>query len=248
MCTYHNQLKGVINHMEFKKLSSPSLKELFISELETMILSGKLSIGEKLPSERVLAESMQVSRAVVNAGISELARKGFLMIKPRIGTFVADYRRDGTMDTLISIMNYNGGILRDAEIRSILELRIAFDTLAVKLCIPKITHDEIAILKEYVNQMGQTDSPEEAAELAFCFQHELAVLSGNIIMPLIFTSFKVPIITLWKRFCRLYGLESLYENTAVLCDYIEQRDTKKAINWLTSTINDTINGNRQIYY
>lgn len=234
--------------MEFKKLSSPSLKELFIRELETMILSGKLSIGEKLPSERVLAESMQVSRAVVNAGISELARKGFLMIKPRIGTFVADYRREGTMDTLISIMNYNGGILRDAEIRSILELRIALDTLAVKLCIPKITHDEIAILKEYVNQIQQTDSPDEAAELSFCFQHELAVLSGNIIMPLIFTSFKVPIITLWKRFCRLYGLESLYENTAVLCNYIEKRDAKKAIKWLTSTINDTINGNRQIYY
>ncbi len=234
--------------MEFKKLSSPSLKELFIRELETMILSGKLSIGEKLPSERVLAESMQVSRAVVNAGISELARKGFLMIKPRIGTFVADYRREGTMDTLISIMNYNGGILRDAEIRSILELRIALDTLAVKLCIPKITHDEIDILKEYVNQIEQTDSPDEAAELSFCFQHELAVLSGNIIMPLIFTSFKVPIITLWKRFCRLYGLESLYENTAVLCNYIEKRDAEKAIKWLTSTINDTINGNRQIYY
>ena len=179
MWTYHNQLKGVISPMEFKKLSSPSLKDLFISEIETMILSGKLSIGEKLPSERVLAESMQVSRAVVNAGISELARKGFLMIKPRIGTFVADYRRDGTMDTLISIMNYNGGILRDAEIRSILELRIAFDTLAVKLCIPKITHDEISILKDYVYQMGQTDSPEEVTELSFCFQHELAVLSGN---------------------------------------------------------------------
>lgn len=248
MWIYHNQLKGVTHHMEFKKLSSPSLKELFIRELETMILSGKLSIGEKLPSERTLAESMQVSRAVVNAGISELARKGFLMIKPRIGTFVADYRRNGTMDTLISIMNYNGGILRDAEIRSILELRIAFDSLAVELCIPKITHDEIAILKDYVNQMEQSNSPEEAAELAFCFQHELAVLSGNIIMPLIFSSFKIPIITLWKRFYRLYGLESLYENTVVLCDYIEQRDTKKAIEWLTSTINDTINGNRQIYY
>ena len=110
--------------MEFSKLSAPSLKELFINQLETMILSGKIPIGEKLPPERELSESMQVSRAVVNAGITELARKGFLIIKPRVGTFVADYRRNGTLETLISIMNYNGGILRDAEIRSILELRI----------------------------------------------------------------------------------------------------------------------------
>ena len=48
--------------MEFKKLNAPSLKELFISELENMIISGRLPIGTKLPSERELASSMQVSR------------------------------------------------------------------------------------------------------------------------------------------------------------------------------------------
>jgi len=234
--------------MEFTKLSAPSLKDLFIHEVENLILSGKLPIGDKLPPERDLSKSMQVSRAVVNAGITELARKGFLTIRPRIGTFVADYRRNGTMETLISIMNYNGGILREAEIRSILELRIALDTLVVELCIPKISDSEIAILKEYVIQMEETDSPIIASELAFKFQHELAFLSGNTLMPLIFYSFKVPILTLWERFCRLYGLEALRVNTAQLYGFIEQRDTKKAIECLTSTINDTIQGEKQIYY
>ena len=42
--------------MLFKKLSAPSLKELFVAELEGMILSGKLEIGAKLPPERELAE------------------------------------------------------------------------------------------------------------------------------------------------------------------------------------------------
>lgn len=234
--------------MEFTKLSAPSLKELFIQELETLILSGKLPIGEKLPPERELAKSMQVSRAVVNAGIVELARKGFLMIKPRVGTFVADYRRNGTIETLIAIMNYNGGVLRDAEIRSILELRIALNIMAVELCIPKITDDEMDILKGYVKQMEETDSPEAACEIAFQFQHELALLSGNTLLPLIFFSFKVPIQSLWMRFCRLYGIESLRKNTASLCHHIEQRDTKKAVESLTASINDTINGHRQIYY
>ena len=40
--------------MEFQKLNAPSLKELFISELENMIISGRLPIGTKLPSEREL--------------------------------------------------------------------------------------------------------------------------------------------------------------------------------------------------
>ncbi len=51
--------------MEFQKISSPSLRELFVNQFEELILSGKLKIGEKLPPERQLAEEMQVSRAVV---------------------------------------------------------------------------------------------------------------------------------------------------------------------------------------
>ena len=101
--------------MDFTKIKAPTLKEIFVREIETMILSGKLKIGEKLPPERILAEQMQVSRAVVNSGISELSRKGFLEVKPRSGVFVIDYRRYGTTETLLSIMNYNGGQLNKDE-------------------------------------------------------------------------------------------------------------------------------------
>lgn len=234
--------------MEFSKLSAPSLKELFVEQLESMILSGKLPVGEQLPPERILAESMQVSRAVVNAGITELARKGFLTIKPRIGTFVGDYRRNGSMETLMSIMNYNGGRLRDDEVRSILELRIAMDSLIMNLCIQKITSEEMYIVREYVFQIKEAKTIEEAAHLAFQFQHELACLSGNTLMPLIFHSFKVPILTLWERFCQLYGIESLYKNTSKLYEYIERRDSEAACKFIKDSINDTISGTRQIYY
>lgn len=111
--------------MEFQKISSPSLRELFVEQVQHMILSGKLKTGEKLPPERQLAEEMQVSRAVVNGGIADLQRMGFLIVKPRSGTYVADYRRTGTIETLLSIMKYNGGSLRNEEIRSIFEVRIA---------------------------------------------------------------------------------------------------------------------------
>ncbi len=234
--------------MEFTKLNAPSLKELFIQELETLILSGKLAVGEKLPPERELAESMQVSRAVVNSGITELARKGFLIIKPRVGTFVADYRRDGTMDTLMSIMNYNGGILRDAEVRSILELRIAMDALAIKLWLPKATDEELKRMRDLVEQMKQAPSATAASQIAFKFQHELAFLSGNTLLPLIFSSFKVPVISLWERFCQLYGREELYDNTDKLCRYLEARDTEGAIEWVHTYLTEAIGGKFSIYY
>ena len=103
--------------MAFEPLYAPSLKELFVQKLQGMILSGELSQGEKLPSERELCQQMGVSRAVINAGITELARRGFLEVLPRQGTFVADYRRNGNMDTLMAIMEYNGSMLGKEEIR-----------------------------------------------------------------------------------------------------------------------------------
>ncbi|MCX7773465.1 MAG: GntR family transcriptional regulator [Clostridia bacterium] len=234
--------------MEFSKLSAPSLKELFVRELESMILSGRLPIGTQLPPERDLAGSMQVSRAVVNSGIVELARKGFLVIRPRVGTFVADYRRNGTIETFLSIVSYNGGMLRNDEVRSILELRIALDKLAVELCSLKITDDELANLRASVEALGKAKTPDEAVSHAFAFQHQLALYSNNTLLPVIFSSFKALTRTLWLRYCTLYGISSLYENTRVLFSHLEKRDFEGAIQSLTATIQDSISGSRPIYY
>ena len=56
-----------------KKKSSGSLKESFVQSIENKILSGELKIGDKLPPEREIVETMGISLTVVNAGIAELA-------------------------------------------------------------------------------------------------------------------------------------------------------------------------------
>lgn len=234
--------------MEFTKLSAPSLKELFVQELEGMILSGKLKVGEKLPPEREIAQIMQVSRGVVNSGILELARKGFLSIKPRVGTFVADYRRVGTLETLISIINYNRGVLRSGEVRSILEIRMALSALSIRLAVNQLTEEDMITLRKHVDGIAKSSTYREASEKAFDFHHELSVLSGNMLMPLIYYSFREVVISLWDRFCVLYGKEKLYANTDKLMQFIEKKDIDGAINWSDYTCKDAISGKEQIYY
>lgn len=234
--------------MEFQKISSPSLRELFVDQLEHMILSGKLKIGEKLPPERQLAEMMQVSRAVVNSGISELEKKGFLIVKPRSGTFVADYRRKGTIDTLLAIMKYNGGNLKNEEIRSIFELRLALDSLAARLCISKLQEEDIQLLLEKVENIHTATTNKEAILAAFEFQHEFALLSGNTLIPLVFQSFRAPIFTMWERFVDLYGVDVLYQRNYITWTYIKNRDTDGAIEWMERSMAECIDGDYKIYY
>lgn len=196
--------------MEFKKLNAPSLRELFVNELQNMILSGKLEIGSKLPPERELAESMKVSRAVINSGIAELEKKGFLVVRPRIGTFVADYHRDGSLDTLVAIMNYNGGVLKNREVKSVLEARIMFMVEATRFAIDRASDEELLGLQEYVYQMENCTDPEKTASLIFEFSHEIAYISGNTLLPLFFVSFRDLVCSLWVRYGQKYGTKELY--------------------------------------
>ena len=233
--------------MLFKKLNAPSLKELFVAELEGMILSGKLEIGAKLPPERELAESMQVSRAVVNSGLDEMEKKGFLVVKPRIGTFVADYRKYGTADTLVSIMQYNGGMLRDKEVRSILEVRIMFMNLAATLAIDNADDASIAGLEQYGPALKGRGDPEEAASLIFDFSPELSFIGGNSLLPLFFASFKDLVTNLWVRFASKYGAAALAESAEQIFIHVRDRDKDAAIRYITDSTNESIDGCRQIY-
>lgn len=90
--------------MEFKNVNNLSLKSLFIKEIESMIISGKLPQGSKLPPERELAKKMGMSKTAVNSGIADMAKKGFLEIKPRQGTYVANYTKYGNIDVILSII------------------------------------------------------------------------------------------------------------------------------------------------
>jgi Transcriptional regulators len=234
--------------MEFARLKAPSLTDLFVSQIEKMILTEKLKIGEKLPSERELAETMQVSRAVIKGGVAELVRKGFLIVVPRVGNFVADFKSYGNMETLMAMMDYDGGKIPFDGVKSVFEVRIALTTLALRLLIPRITDAEIDELGLLASEIGKATNSHDTAEASFAFVHRMVLLSGNILIPLIFTSFKAPVMTLGERYCDLYGLKAAYEKSYKLWKCISKRDIDGAIAWLEYSLNNSIDGDRQVYY
>ena len=231
----------------FKKLTAPTLKELFVQELEGMILSGELAIGQKLPSERELAQRMQISRSVVNDGLAEMARRGFLEISPRQGTVVADFHRNGTLDILVSIMSYNGGQLPREEIRSILEIRGVMMAFALESAIPNMTSEQIEELREQSEAFSRAKGAEEAAQLIYEFDHMLSAFSNNTLLPLFFCSFKTPIKELWRRYVTRNGVSILKRRNDQLLDCIARKDVACAKRVIADSLAETISGRTEIY-
>lgn len=233
--------------MGFEKLSSPNLKDMFTQKIQGMILSGELLVGSRLPPERTLAEQMRVSRTVVNSGLAELAEQGFLEVRPRQGTYVADYRRQGNLSTLTAILEYKEGALGREEIRSILEVCRALERLAADRAIRYASDEELESLGVPLTRIAAAASANDAAQAAFTFRHELALAGGNTILPLIYYSFKEPLVALWGRYCGRYGNLALVRNTETLYSFIKKRDADGASCWINAYLERIISGRQQIY-
>ena len=210
--------------MGFTRIETLSLTDLFVQQIENMILSGELTVGEQLPPARELSLRMGVSRPVISAGLVELEKLGFVEIKARQGVYVSDYRRRGTMETLVAIMRYNGGALRRSEVKALLEVREALELLCLKLVLAKCGDEELESLSPVLESIREARNSDEAAERVFCFHHELAVLSGNVLLPLLYHSFKPQSEYLWSLYCKRSGIEALYRIKLALYSALLNRD------------------------
>ena len=140
----------------------------------------------------------------------------------------------------IDIFNDNGTLSEAAG------LYIGMDRFDVREQIEKDL--EAAGLLEKVEAIRQARDNRQAAEAAFAFQHELAMLSGNTLLPLIFRSFYSSVLVLWERFCALHGIDTLYQTSCRLCGHIRDKDIPGAVAWIDYCTRETISGRRRIYY
>ena len=70
---------------------------------------GTWKIGQRLPSERDLCETFDVSRMTVRQAITLLVDEGILERKPGSGTFVASSRVKEKIRVLLRLSNPKGG-------------------------------------------------------------------------------------------------------------------------------------------
>jgi fatty acid metabolism transcriptional regulator FadR len=185
-----------------KPIRTESLKDVFIKRFEELILSGSFPVGKKLPSERELALQLGVSRPVVHEGLVDLAAKGLVTLIPRVGTLVNDYRKEGSLSLLTSLVHYHQGDLEPELLASLLEMRLLFEVETARLTALNRTTEQLESFYALLRQEDHVEHHgiEKISELDFNFHHLVALSSGNHIYPLLLNSFKHCYINLAGQF------------------------------------------------
>ncbi|WP_066224620.1 FadR/GntR family transcriptional regulator [Formosa haliotis] len=156
-----------------------------------------LEPGDKLPSERMLAEKFNVSRSLVREAISKLEFFGLLKSIPQSGTFVAD----------IGVVAMNGMIdfilkLDDPDFKALVETRILLELKIVKLAALRRTEEDLVqienALKAYEDKVKNGNQPAVQEDLLFHLA--IANASGNSTLNLFMLKITPEIITNFKKY------------------------------------------------
>src|SRR2546423_4111948 len=135
----------------------PRLSDKVADMMLDTILSRRLAVGDRLPSERELGEQFGVSRTVVREAVRALVAKGVIEVRSGSGLRVAAVDAAAVSESM-SLFMHGGGIEFEKvhEVRAVLEVHIA------GLAAERATDDDIARLRE-VHERMQREAGEVAA-------------------------------------------------------------------------------------
>lgn len=154
-----------------------SLRNEVAGYIQGLINSGQLKPGDRLPTERVMAEKFGVSRTVIRDAVKTLAGIGLLEVKHGVGIFVAT--PDGTTvgRHLSNLLCYHLDTIEHIyEVRILLEKAAAH--WAALRCTPE-DYIKIKNLLEEARHIDQEEYTDRFAELNRYFHLCIAEASQN---------------------------------------------------------------------
>ena len=212
--------------MSVKSQNSLSVREAFVRNIERKILSGELKIGERLPTSRELCAQMGVSLTIVNAGVAELAYKGFVEVKPRHGVYVADYKTNGNPAMMLAFIQYNGGRLNAHDVRCFCETRMALDPVAAELAIQRASEKEIGEWEAKLEEMRNEQNTEKFCVLVTEFYHKLYLMTDNPLIAMFFHSAMEPQQRMYQLFIGKNGKDQVLSNAEEAVRLVKAKDVE----------------------
>jgi GntR family transcriptional repressor for pyruvate dehydrogenase complex len=150
------------------------LSDKVADALTESILSNRLAVGERLPSERALCEQFGVSRPVVREAVRSLIAKRLLADHPRRGHVVTRVESESVSESLtLFVRGRRLDYAQISEIRSVLEVETA------GLAAERASDEQIAALRVARDGIVPGLSADEAAVIDIEFHRTIAQATGN---------------------------------------------------------------------
>lgn len=144
--------------MPFAPVRKQQISDLVFEQLRESIYRGELKIGERLPSERELAEVMRVSRSSIRKAINRLLDMGYVENRSG-GTFVRLPEARPLHDPFAYVMSPG-----QSSLDELMEVRIGLECQGVALAAERANEMDITFLELAFAEMNDWQPDREKAK------------------------------------------------------------------------------------
>lgn len=219
-------------------ITRQKLSDQVFDRLWEMIVSGDLSPGDAIPSERVLMEKFGVGRPAVREALQALANKGVITISHGERSRVNQLNANIALDQVDEVAK----LLLSAEpsnLEHLKEVRKILEAGTVRIAAEKATPEDIATLRAiHDRQKASANDPKAFVQADIAFHEAIATMTGNPLLQAVTRAMLSWLFEYYKPLLYWSGRENttLMEH-ARLIDHLEARNGDEAANLMRAHLN-----------
>lgn len=162
----------------FREIAIETPVDKIIKQIRGLITSGQIKPGDRLPSERKLAERLGVGRTHVRDAIAKLEFYGILKTMPQSGTVVAGIGITALESLITDVLK-----LENSDFASLVETRVILEIQAARLAAERRTVDDIITIQKALDAYSEkVQNNEPAVEEDLLFHLKIAEASKNNVL------------------------------------------------------------------
>jgi len=175
--------------MDIAPISRKNVSEQVAESIRDTILAGSLSAGDRLPSERELAERFEVNRSSIREALGRLQALGMVETRQGGGIIVRDFLADGGLAILPYLLSPNGAT-DPRMFTDVLEVRAAFCSFLAEQAAKRASASDLASLRQILLGLEAAETPFERQRQDFEFFRTLADATGNRVLILVLNAIR----------------------------------------------------------
>lgn len=161
----------------FTPIKSTRVYEQVVEQIKQMIIEGTLKKGDKLPTERDLAEQLKVSRTSVREALRALEVVGLVESRQGAGNYIRESFENSLFEPMSMMF-----LLEKGTPLEILEFRKVLEVEAAVLAAARIEKEEIEVLGILLDKMKACDDEDRSITLDKEFHYTIAKASKNLLI------------------------------------------------------------------
>ncbi len=162
----------------FNEIKIDSPVDNIIKQIRSLIISGQLAPGDRLPPERKLAEKLGVSRTHIRDAIRKLEFYGILKTLPQSGTVVSGIGIVALEGLISDVLK-----LERNDFASLVETRVILEVQAAKFAAERRTEGDIVKMQRALDAYEEKISDDfNGVEEDLNFHFKIAEASKNTVL------------------------------------------------------------------